>query len=124
MPRLFKITKELNIGFETAKDFLESKYGIHIISPNSNITEEQCADMRSHFSNDKYVHNIALKHKNKSAFSEEELNFIKDDRPSIRLKKASKLTKKPQSSYNKGFFGKMFGYVRFVKVPFGGFKKK
>ena len=39
MPRLNKVLQELNIGFDTAKDYLRETFGISISSVNDKITE-------------------------------------------------------------------------------------
>jgi translation initiation factor IF-2 len=58
--RLNKVTKEFNIGLQTAVEFLQKK-GFNDIeaNPNFKITEEQYAQLQSEFSSDKGLRNEA-----------------------------------------------------------------
>ena len=58
--RLNKVTKEFNIGLQTAVEFLQKKgFGEVEANPNYKITEEQYAQLQSEFSSDKGLRNEA-----------------------------------------------------------------
>ncbi|MBQ6191552.1 MAG: translation initiation factor IF-2 [Bacteroidaceae bacterium] len=58
--RLNKVTKEFNIGLQTAVDFLQKKGFSEVeANPNYKITEEQYAQLQSEFSSDKGLRNEA-----------------------------------------------------------------
>lgn len=58
--RLNKVTKEFNIGLQTAVEFLQKKgFGEIEANPNFKITEEQYALLQSEFSSDKGLRNEA-----------------------------------------------------------------
>ena len=58
--RLNKVTKEFNIGLQTAVDFLQKKGFTEVeANPNYKITEEQYAQLQSEFSSDKGLRNEA-----------------------------------------------------------------
>lgn len=63
--RLNKVLTELNIGFQTAADFLKNKTGLGEIrddfSPNSKITDEQYEALVGQFKGDKFVKKEAEK---------------------------------------------------------------
>lgn len=63
--RLNKVLTELNIGFQTAADFLKNKPGLGEIrddfSPNSKISDEQYEALVSQFKGDKFVKKEAEK---------------------------------------------------------------
>lgn len=53
MPRLNKVLRELNIGFDTAVDFFYSKYRLNITSINEVISDEQYEEISYCFKRDK-----------------------------------------------------------------------
>ena len=58
--RLNKVTKEFNIGLQTAVEFLQKKGFTEVeANPNFKITEEQYAQLQSEFSSDKGLRNEA-----------------------------------------------------------------
>jgi translation initiation factor IF-2 len=58
--RLNKVTKEFNIGLQTAVEFLQKKGFSEVeANPNYKITEEQYAQLQSEFSSDKGLRNEA-----------------------------------------------------------------
>ena len=58
--RLNKVTKEFNIGLQTAVDFLQKKGFSEVeANPNYKITEEQYAQLQNEFSSDKGLRNEA-----------------------------------------------------------------
>ena len=63
MPRLNQVTKELNIGYHTAADFLIRRFGM-VVGPNDKIPEEQYAALAEEFHRDKVLYDIAEKIRN------------------------------------------------------------
>ena len=135
MPRLNQVTKELNIGFSTAANFLKKRFGV-IVSPNEKISDEQYVAL-----------SVAMKitppRKNKTKaepFTEEELEFLEADKANpksfhelglksaadlkIRKEKLKENTRRQCRDKRGGIFPNMGKYARIVSVPFGGMNKK
>lgn len=146
MPRLNQVTKELNIGFSTAANFLKKRFGV-IVSPNEKISDEQYVALSEEFYRDKVAHNVAMKitppRKNKTKaepFTEEELDFLEADKANpksfhelglksaadlkIRKEKLKEKTRRQCRDKRGGMFPNMGKYARIVSVPFGGMNKK
>ena len=72
--RLNKAIRELNIGIQTASEFLEKNYGIDNADPNLKLTDEQYSAMKAEFSTDAEVRSQAeqmLQKKDKKAEKKE-----------------------------------------------------
>ncbi|MBQ1178363.1 MAG: hypothetical protein IIX50_04945 [Bacteroidaceae bacterium] len=150
MPRLNQVTKELNIGYHTAADFVRTRFGM-VVGPNDKITEEQYAALAEEFHRDKVLHDIAEKRfpprkkltpreqPKKDVYTEEELSILQgaESMPKsykdLGYKSASAMKKKKALMKEKwlrknrkklGIDPKMVGFVRIVSVPFGGMNKK
>ncbi len=149
MPRLNQVTKELNIGYHTAADFLIRRFGM-VVGPNDKIPEEQYAALAEEFHRDKVLHSVAMKiapprrtrnnHGQKPknvTFSETELEVIleenKENSESNSHKSPTKLHKRKKRAIAKkrveesrkgGLFPYMGKFAKVVRVPFGGMNKK
>ena len=140
MPRLNQVTKELNIGYHTAADFLRRRFGA-VVGPNDKITEEQYAALAEEFHGDKVLHSAAMKRvlprqqnrrssmrvQNKELTKEEaaliEADRVKpknyhdlglDSAVALKIKKSGESLHYPNMSKN----------ARIISIPFGGRNKK
>ncbi|MBO5703955.1 MAG: hypothetical protein J6R91_05260 [Bacteroidaceae bacterium] len=143
MPRLNKILQELNIGFDTAKDYLRKTFGISILSVNDKITEAQYQALLKKYKADKVFYSVIKKtfgtrptKKNPqgipAVFNDEEKevaqelgNILETKRylAKDRKKKGKRISKgkSKSSSYLTNY---VYGYVRFISVPFGGQRRR
>jgi translation initiation factor IF-2 len=85
--KLFKICKELNVGMDTIRPFLEEK-GVKISGPNTSITEEIYEEILENFSSEKEIaeklHERKLKTEDGNvAISEDEINLKEPEEKSI-----------------------------------------
>ncbi len=85
--KLFKICKELNVGMDTIRPFLEEK-GVKISGPNTSITEEIYEEILENFSREKEIaeklHERKLKTEDGNvAISEDEINLKEPEEKSI-----------------------------------------
>jgi translation initiation factor IF-2 len=85
--KLFKICKELNVGMDTIRPFLEEK-GVKVSGPNTSITEEIYEEMLENFSREKEIaeklHERKLKTEDGNvAISEDEINLKEPEEKSI-----------------------------------------
>lgn len=150
MPRLNQVTKELNIGFATAAEFLKTRFDV-VVSPNEKISDEQYESLAEEFHKDKVLHSVAVKRypprkkltpramPSNEVYTEEELKIVQSVESMPRsykdlgYKSASAMKKKEALMKEKwlrknrkklGVYPKMAGFVRIVSVPFGGMNKK
>lgn len=149
MPRLNQVTKELNIGFATAAEFLRSRFGVEV-SPNEKITDEQYEALAKEFHVDKVLHSVAVKRfpprkkltprvkPGKEVYTEEEWRIVQGieaksmSYKDLGCKSATALKKKKAKMKEKwlsknrklGFHPEKGRFVRIVSVPFGGMNKK
>lgn len=149
MPRLNQVTKELNIGFSTAAEFLKNRFGVEV-SPNEKITDAQYMALEEEFHRDKVLHSVAVKRfpprkkltprvkPSKEVYTEEEWRIVQSIEAESRSykdfgcksatalkKKKAKMKEKWLSKNRKlGFHPEKGGFVRIVSVPFGGINKK
>ena len=73
--RLNKAIRELNIGLQTAADFLKKKYGIEgTDNPNLKLTDEQYEGLKAEFVSDAAVRSQAEKLSHKTKQGKEEKN--------------------------------------------------
>ena len=140
MPRLNQVTKELNIGFHTASEFLKRSFGTDV-GPNDKITDVQYAALAKEFHNDMVVHSAAMKRvlpcqKNRrpsiktqiEKFTEEELALIKTEKvkpktyQEMGLGSAAEL--KIKKSGERLAFPNMSKNARIISISFGGRNKK
>jgi hypothetical protein len=143
MPRLNKVLQELNIGFDTAKDYLRETFGISILSVNKKITEAQYQALLKKYKADKVFYNVIRKtfgtrptKKNPqgipAVFNDEEKkvaeelgNILETKRylAKDRKKKGKRISKgkSKSSSYLTNY---VYGYVRIISVPFGGQRRR
>ena len=85
--KLFKICKELNVGMDTIRPFLEEK-GVKISGPNTSITEEIYEEILENFSREKEIADKLHERKIKTedgnvAISEDEINLKEPEEKSI-----------------------------------------
>lgn len=85
--KLFKICKELNVGMDTIRPFLEEK-GVKVSGPNTSITEEIYEEMLENFSREKEIadklHERKIKPEDGNiAISEDEINSKEPEEKSI-----------------------------------------
>lgn len=149
MSRLNQITKEFNIGFATAAEFLKSRFGVEV-SLNEKITDEQYRAMAKEFYSDKVQHSVAVKRfpprkkltprvkPGKDVYTEEEWRIVQSMEAelrsyknlgcksaiSLKKKKAKMKEKWLSKNRNLGFYPEKGGFVHIVSVPFGGMNKK
>lgn len=143
MPRLNKVLQELNIGFDTAKDYLRETFGISILSVNEKITEAQYQALLKKYKADKVFYSVIRKtfgtrptKKNPqgipAVFNDEEKkvaeelgNILETKRylAKDRKKKGKRISKgkSKSSSYLTNY---VYGYVRIISVPFGGQRRR
>jgi hypothetical protein len=143
MPRLNKVLQELNIGFDTAKDYLRETFGISILSVNKKITEAQYQALLKKYKADKVFYSVIRKtfrtrptKKNPkgipAVFNDEEKivaqelgNILETKRylAKDRKKKGKRISKgkSKSSSYLTNY---VYGYVRIISVPFGGQRRR
>lgn len=85
--KLFKICKELNVGMDTIRPFIEEK-GVKISGPNTSITEEIYEAILENFSREKEIADKLHERKVKTedgnvAISEDEINLKEPEEKSI-----------------------------------------
>ena len=149
MPRLNQVTKELNIGFATAAEFLKTRFDV-VVSPNEKISDEQYESLTEEFHKDKVLHSVAVKRfpprkkltprvkPGKEVYTEEEWKIVQSIEAKSKSykdlgcksatalkKKRAKIKEKWISKNRKlGFHPEKGGFVRIVSIPFGGMNKK
>lgn len=149
MPRLNQVTKELNIGFATAAEFLKTRFDV-VVSPNEKISDEQYESLAEEFHKDKVLHSVAVKRfpprkkltprvkPGKEVYTEEEWKIVQSIEAKSKSykdlgcksatalkKKRAKIKEKWISKNRKlGFHPEKGGFVRIVSIPFGGMNKK
>lgn len=149
MPRLNQVTKELNIGFVTATEFLKTRFDV-VVSPNEKISDEQYESLAEEFHKDKVLHSVAVKRfpprkkltprvkPGKEVYTEEEWKIVQsieaksESYKDLGCKSATALKKKRAKIKEKwisknrklGFHPEKEGFVRIVSIPFGGMNKK
>ena len=149
MPRLNQVTKELNIGFATAAEFLKTRFDV-VVSPNEKISDEQYESLAEEFHKDKVLHSVAVKRfpprkkltprvkPDKEVYTEEEWKIVQSIEAKSKSykdlgcksatalkKKRAKIKEKWISKNRKlGFHPEKGGFVRIVSIPFGGMNKK
>ena len=149
MPRLNQVTKELNIGFATAAEFLKTRFDV-VVSPNEKISDEQYESLAEEYHKDKVLHSVAVKRfpprkkltprvkLGKEVYTEEEWKIVQSIEAKSKSykdlgcksatalkKKRAKIKEKWISKNRKlGFHPEKGGFVRIVSIPFGGMNKK
>ena len=151
MPRLNKVLQELNIGFDTAKDYLRKTFGISILSVNDKITEAQYQALLKKYKADKVFYSVIKKtfgtrptKKNPqgipAVFNDEEKEvalkvgdmldvvpkkvWVKYKRGKNKKRLVRKGTKGNNGSNSKSSYIYPYKYIRFISVPFGGQRRR
>ena len=111
MPRLNQVTKELNIGYHTAADFLRRRFGADV-ELNDKISDAQYAALAEEFYRDMVEKNSRKRTMKVKSKNYHEMGF--GSAAELKIKKSGGRIAFPNMSKN----------ARIISIPFGGRNKK